>query len=241
MSGLVTDRSGAAKAILHGVGQTGMGDRASVRSLLDPFVTPIHPDTLRPLVIDGYAAGAREAQREARAFLSKSDSGSLSLYDVDWSEWEPGDLGLAEDLLGGVDDAERLAGLLAESRVTIKSVAENRLGEVARVIADGIGDGSNTRTVAQALAGVLDDPTWSEVVARTETTRVMVAGAFDTYSDAGVGWVTVLSAEDAGVCSLCSENEEAGALPLWDQPPNGWPPSHPNCRCTVLPANGPNG
>jgi hypothetical protein len=228
------------------VGDGGAADRAAVRSLLDPHVHLPDEDTLRPLVIDGYAAGAKEAQREARAFLAKADTATqaqatMSLYDVDWSAWEPGYLQLAEDLLGGVDDAERLMGLLAESRVTIKSVAENRLGEVARVIAGGIADGSNTRDVAEALAGVLDDPAWSEVVARTETTRVMVAGAFDTYLDAGVAWVSVLSAEDTGVCNLCSENEEAGAVPLWDQPPNGWPPTHPNCRCTVLPASGPNG
>lgn len=240
LSGLVPDRTKAAQAVLSGVTAMGVRDRATVRSLLAPFVVYPDDDTLRPLVIDGYAAGARQAQKDAAAFLGKADGGT-GLNEVDWSEWEPGDLPLAEALLGGVDDAERLAGLLAESRVTIRSVAENRLGEVARVIADGIGDGSTTRTVAQALAGVLDDPGQAEVVARTETTRVMVAGAFDTYLDAGVGWVSVLSAEDQGVCQLCGENEEAGALPLWDQPPNGWPPTHPNCRCTVLPASGPNG
>lgn len=242
LTGLVTDRTGAARAVmaaLTAAGTTG-DERATVRSALTPYLHTPNRDALHDLTVDGYAAGARQAQRDVHA-LRKDDTASVDLMGVDWSTWEPGDVALAEKLLSGVNDAERLQYLLNESGVTIKSVAENRLGELARVIADGIGAGATTRDVTTLIAAVLDNPDRAEMVSRTETTRVMVAGAFDTYADAGVGWVSCLSAEDAGVCPLCTENEEAGVLSVWEQPPNGWPPTHPNCRCTVLPALGPNG
>jgi SPP1 gp7 family putative phage head morphogenesis protein len=243
LSGLLPDREAAAERILtslQSAGHDGGDLRLSlVLSDLQGLAVPPDPETLHPLVIDGYAAGVRQAQRDVHAFQKADQSGGL--MGIDWSSWEPGDLDLANALLSGVDDATVLASLLSDAGVTIKSVAANRLGEVARVIADGIGTGSTTRDVTGLIAQVLDNPDRAEMVSRTETTRVMVGGAMDTYRDAGVGYVLVLSAEDTGVCTLCQENEEAGALPLWDQPPNGWPPSHPNCRCTVLPANGPNG
>jgi SPP1 gp7 family putative phage head morphogenesis protein len=79
------------------------------------------------------------------------------------------------------------------------------------------------------------------MVASTETTRVVTAGQMDSYLSLGVTWVEFLSAEDAQVDSLCNENEEHGAIPIWDQFPNGSPPVHPNCRCTIVPASGPGG
>lgn len=257
LSGLLPDREEAAGRILSAVRQVHPFDdgpvaldgsdrevvRALARSEISSLAVMPAEDTLHPLVYDAYAGGAKHAVADVAA-LRKADNPAAvagSLTAVDWSQWTPGDVATAEDLLSGVDDAERLSSLLAEAGVTIKSVASNRLGELARAVADSIGEGTTVGDLAGVLSGILDDPSRADMVARTETTRVMVAGAFDTYVDASVGYGQVLSAEDNTTCSLCWENEEAGVFPLWDQPPNGWPPAHPNCRCTVLPALGPNG
>jgi SPP1 gp7 family putative phage head morphogenesis protein len=213
---------------------------ALARSVLAAHAVMPAPDTLRPQVYDCYAAGAKHAVQDVAA-LTKSTPATLvagGLPDVDWSSWEPGDVSTAEALLSGVNDAAKLSGLLADAQVTIKSVATNRLGDLARAVADSIGEGTTISELTDVLSGILTDPSRAEMVARTETTRVMVAGAMDTYLESGIGYVSCLSAEDTGVCSLCEENEEAGVLPIWDQPPNGWPPAHPNCRCTVLPELG---
>lgn len=245
MSGLLPDRPAAARRLLEALRDTPGRDAqlAVARSELAAVAVLPDPDTLHPLVYDGYAGGAKHAVADVAALGKTVTAAQVAagLPDVDWSQWEPGDVHTAEALLGGVDDAERLSGLLADASVTIKSVAQNRLGELARAVADSIGEGTTIADLRDVLAGVLDDPSRAEMVARTETTRVMVAGAMDTYVDSGVGFVSCLSAEDNTVCQLCWENEEAGVIPIWDTPPNGWPPAHPNCRCTVLPELGPNG
>lgn len=214
------------------------GSVAGVRSVLADRQRDPDPDTLRPLVIDAYACACVQAQKDVAA-TSKADN--VGLNGLDWSTWEPGDIKAAEKILAGATDAEQLQGLLDAAGVTISSVASNRMDDLARALADAIGEGATIGELADELASILDDPLRAEMVARTETTRVMVAGAIDTYLDGGVGWVQCLSAEDQGVCPDCRENEEAGVLSIWATPPNGWPPAHPNCRCTVLPALGPNG
>jgi hypothetical protein len=77
------------------------------------------------------------------------------------------------------------------------------------------------------------------MVAATEVTRSLVAGEYDQYTAMGVRFVAFLSAEDTRVCSLCTENEEQGSLPITQDFVNGAPPTHPNCRCTIVPMDGP--
>jgi SPP1 gp7 family putative phage head morphogenesis protein len=170
--------------------------------------------------------------------------GSLSKDEgdeIDWSSWVPGDVQTAKDLLSGVTDSAMLQDLLDRAGVTIKSVSANRMDDLAKAIADNIGTGSTNADLATVLAGILDDPSRADMVANTETTRVLTAGQYDSYRTMGVEWVSFLSAEDARVEELCNENESEGAIAIWDDFTNGSPPVHPNCRCTIVPATGPEG
>lgn len=205
-------------------------------ALLDNAEVP-DGEVLTGLYTDAYAVGAMTAQA-----VGESAPSGASLAGIDWSSWTPGDVETAQALLSGVDDAEVLRQLLADADVTIKSIADNRLGALARVLADGIATGdTGSSEFVGAIGDLLDDASLADMVATTEVTRALVAGSLDTYLAAGATYIAFLSAEDTRVCPGCSENEDQGPIPVFDQFENGMPPVHPNCRCTIIPASGPLG
>jgi SPP1 gp7 family putative phage head morphogenesis protein len=237
LSGLLPDRAKVIAEVVHHVEGTQVdGDIAEqvILSVLSQHVqVPEH--ALDGLYVDGYARGRRDGARLVDS-LSK-DEGD----EIDWSDWVPGDVAAAKDLLSGINDASVLQDLLNQAGVTIKSISANRMDDLARALADNISTGSTNADLATVLAGILDDPSRADMVANTETTRVLTAGQYDSYRTMGVQWVSFLSAEDARVEELCNENESEGAIAIWDDFTNGSPPVHPNCRCTIVPATGPEG
>jgi SPP1 gp7 family putative phage head morphogenesis protein len=150
---------------------------------------------------------------------------------IDWSHWTPGDLRSAAELLG-TDGGRGLQALLANAGVTISSIADNRLDDLARALADGVANGDSTSTVAASLADLLSDPDRAEMIARTEVARAMTTASLDTYAENGIGQKEFLTSDP---CPECQENEDAGAIATDDDFPNGDPPVHPNCQCALLP------
>lgn len=197
-------------------------------------VMPKH-GVMDALVIDGMACGAMVAQH-AISVMGKADG----VQNIDWSAWTPGDVGVAQGLLSGAGAGDVLQSLLDEADITIQSVASTSLNQLATAIAESIGTGTTNRDLASQISSLLDDPSRADMVAATETTRVMTAGSMDTYDASGALWISFMSAEDNAVCPLCEENDGV-VVTITGQFPNGMPPVHPNCRCTILPATGPNG
>ena len=212
-----------------------------VRAVLDEAAVTPETGWLVDLYRDGYAAGASTAKPAAAAIAKDDQPDHHTLADVDWSGWSPGDPVTAANLIAGADEGDVLRLLLAHADVTIRSISENRLGQLARALADGIASGASTGDLTGTIRDLLDNPAQAETIARTETTRAMVAGQLDSYDALGVTWVEFLTAEDAQVDAPCEENEEHGPVPITETFPNGPPPVHPNCRCTLVPASGPNG
>ena len=169
---------------------------------------------------NGWVAGGYTAQM---AMGDEADEGLLV-------RWEAAAAKLLSDDPGG-----GLAGMLQDVGVTIRSVAENRMGELASRLAYAISDGATPGELADAISGVLDDPQWASTVAVTETARAMTAASLDAYAAAGVGQKQFLTTDDDLVDEDCQENEDAGPVDLDDDFPNGDPPVHPNCRCCILP------
>lgn len=248
ISGLLTDREAAARAAHAAVLASGLTGDAAVhiaRSALEQFAAYPDGDVLREVYREGYAAASPIAHQLA-ATVSKADEGdqqqpTFSVADVDWTAWTPGAPDLAAQLLAGVTDDHVLRALLDQADITIKSISDTRMGDLARAVAAAIGDGSTMRELAGELADVLDDPSRADMVAVTETNRAMTAAALDQFAALDVRYVGFLSAEDVRVCPRCDENENTGPIPIWDQFPNGAPPVHPSCRCCLIPASGPNG
>lgn len=159
--------------------------------------------------------------------------------DVDWGSWEPGDTEAAQQILGTAGRAG-LEQLLASQGVTISSISANRLDELAQVLADALEAGDTAETLSQALAGVLDDPAWSALVAQTEMTRAVSAATQAVYQANNIGSQYWLTAEDQRVCQICADNEDQGAVPIDQVFSSGdaYPPAHPLCRCALAPAVG---
>jgi SPP1 gp7 family putative phage head morphogenesis protein len=237
LSGLLPDRRKAVEEVRQHVLDTqstgAVAEQVALSVLSQHAQVPEH--ALDDLYVDGYARGRRDGAGLVDS-LTK-DEGD----EIDWSEWAPGDVQAAKALLSGINDATVLQDLLDQAGLTIKSIALNRMGDLAKALADNISTGSTNAALATVLSGILDDPSRADMVANTETTRVLVAGQYDSYRTMGVEWVSFLSAEDARVEELCNENEAEGAIAIWDDFTNGAPPVHPNCRCTIVPATGPEG
>jgi hypothetical protein len=189
---------------------------------------------LKLLYGDGFVVGTHSAEEMiGPSAMTDLPLGGL-VSSIDWDSWEPG-YGAAADELLGEEGGAGLAELLAQSDVTIRSIAQTRIGDLARVLADGVRRGDTPETIARALEDLLDDPAWSRLVAQTEVTRAVTAATLRTYRDNGVAGKGVLTAGDAVVCALCQENEDVSPIPFSDDFPNDDPPTHPNCRCALEP------
>lgn len=140
----------------------------------------------------------------------------------------------------GADGGRGLKRLLADAGVTIRSVAQSRLGDLAvrLSLVEADGTAMSVSALARFLEPVMLAPEWAEVVAQTETARAMTVATLDEYGEAGVERKEFLTASDDLVDEDCQENQDFGPVPLTASFPNGDPPVHPNCRCTVIPVVG---
>jgi SPP1 gp7 family putative phage head morphogenesis protein len=174
--------------------------------------------------------------------LGQQAAESLSTgSEVDWAGWTPGDWEAAEAVAG-----EGLQRLLGDADVRIKSIAADRVGELADVLAAFIGSDvahrpplpeplppqHSVQDLTQALEDVLDNPSRAELVAVTEIARAQTAAATDTYRQMRVEEVEVRTADDDRVCPVCDAAEAAGPHPLGEPPVV---PLHPRCRCASVP------
>jgi SPP1 gp7 family putative phage head morphogenesis protein len=199
-------------------------------------------DTLRSILeriyTEGYFIGDRSARAMLRAVgITKADKPDVRSY-TDWGGWTPGDYLAAEALLGDDGLGAGLADLLARAGVTIRSIAANRLDELAQVLAQAADEGWSSGKLARLLRDVLDDPRWARLVAVTEGARASTASTLARYGMNGVEGKEWMSAEDSRVCQDCNDNELEGAIPLSSFFENGddGPPAHPDCRCALAPA-----
>jgi hypothetical protein len=194
-------------------------DPSDAQLWLDAQAIPVGQaigSTLRNIHTEGYIVG----QRSALAMTAN--------LDVSWDNWTPGDPAAAEALIG---DDMGLQRLLNEADVTINSIAQNRLDDLAQALADGLDSGDSVDEIAAALTGVLDDASWAYMVALTETTRAVSYATQQTYLANGIqlnNWITAL---DQRVCVACDQNEAYGDVPVGQDFPSGqsMPPAHPSC------------
>ena len=191
-------------------------------------------DTVRGVRTDGYAIGAASASTAADA----EQAGHLGSVAADMGEWQPGASSVARELVGSLGGTDGLRDLLRESDVTIRSIAANRLSDLARVLADGAARGASAEEMAEAITGLLSDPSRARMIVGTELARAVNSAAMWTYRFHGIEQVRWTSADDGSVCSICLANEAAGPIPLGEAFPSGdvTPPGHPRCRCAAVPA-----
>lgn len=202
-------------------------------------------DALRPVVENIVTEGALAGSRSARAQLDavEESMGDVDLSDpaltltVDWDGWEPGHADSARQVLSADGNVATLTVLLRDAGITIKSVAQHRVDEIAAVLSEALERGASVDETADALRGILDDANWADMTAWTELNRATSAATLAEYERDGIGAKEWMTAFDQRVCKICARNEDAGPVPLGDKFPSGdpHPPGHPRCRCGLLP------
>jgi SPP1 gp7 family putative phage head morphogenesis protein len=209
----------------------------AVRAFLDRALAAI-VNALRAVLGRLRTEGHVLGQQAAEAVVAGLD-------EVDWDEWTPGDYAAAEAVAG-----DGLQQLLDAADITIRSIAQSRVGELAAVLEATLASDVTSISpegplpprlsvgdLARQLQQVLDNPANAEMVAWSEIARAQSAAAMSVYRQAGTERVEWSTAEDARVCPACDADEAAGPVPLGQPFPSGhtMPPGHPNCRCALLP------
>lgn len=129
--------------------------------------------------------------------------------------------------------------VVPDSQAALDVLGQTRLnGLLARLPGDL---GASTYGLLSATAaatvsgGQSDSLSWWERLSGTAVWMAVQAAADTVYQWAGVQGKTVLTASDSRVCADCQANADTGPIPMWDTFPDGDPPTHPRCRCTVIP------
>ncbi len=104
------------------------------------------------------------------------------------------------------------------------------------LVGDSLEKGESLRTLKNRLRqDYAFSPARATTIARTETAISIGEGKLMAFKSRGTKAKRWDPSGDS--CSICLENEAAGAIPLDDSFPHGTmaPPAHPNCTCTILP------
>jgi proteasome lid subunit RPN8/RPN11 len=195
-------------------------------------------------VEEGYAKGA------GRAFEDVNKAGALK----EWAKGQQAPLdfyeGTKRDFLRSafarpvaVEKVKLLAG---RSYTDIQGVTEQMATKVTRALTDGLVQGWSPREVAKEMDGYLDAyENQALAVARTETVRAHAEGQLDALEELGVDEVGVMvewSTSGMGETGLgnpspCEECAEMEGVVLTIEEMRGMIPRHPNCMCSIIPAN----
>jgi hypothetical protein len=137
-------------------------------------------------------------------------------------------------LLGITVALQQMLDALARIRGDwLDEITDTRIDRIAEILARG----GTAEEMADAITAVLGDEDAAHLIAITETNRAENAGRYETYRAARTSrviWVT----HSGNPCHLCIANEASGPHHLGDPFPSGdiMPPAHPQCQCTLEPA-----
>lgn len=206
---------------------------------------------LGDLWTEGWVLGQLAAEAAVKAATAAA-SGSVA---VDWRGWTPADVDAARQIAG-----DGLQNLLNSADITIQSIAESRVGELADVLEAALASDvreiepydkpagvwsmqadlparNSISDLTAKLEQVLDNPKSARNVAHTEMARAQTAATLESYGQTGVREKSWLTAPDP--CPVCEANSDQGDIPL-DQPFDSGdmgPPAHPGgCRCALMPS-----
>lgn len=121
------------------------------------------------------------------------------------------------------------ADALNASGIAIHGIEDTTLEAIGHLIVDGVADGASVDRLARQINNYLDDPTRAQMIAHTESARMLSLGSRAAYMDAGVTqWDWVVS---DGVCPRCLARAESNPHGMDE----AMPPGHPYCRCAAAP------
>lgn len=183
-----------------------------------PDVAPLRT-ALEGLAADAWAAGRHAADLQIKAAQRvRKDDGDADVT-IDWGAWEPGHLDaaiLTED--GG------FAAVLAQTGTTIRGITATALDRIGGVLSEGLLNGDSAESMGRALRAYITDPDRAELIAVTESARIVETASMATYSDNGVReWDWLVS---DGACPRCLDEEAKNPHPVSE---TSTIPLHPRC------------
>ena len=140
----------------------------------------------------------------------------------------------------------------------IRKLSNDLRSSVKKTITQAVATGENPYSLANKIVelgvkplegSTLTPKQRAVMIAKTEVSRAQNTGILQSYVNEGYTEVTILTAEDSNVCSLCLDNaylfnkgEDKVYHPglkdnvhrISDLDENSILPLHPNCRCTYL-------
>lgn len=200
--------------------------RSKVADILGSRMSTDELETLiRQVWADAYLAGgtaASQALTAAGLTVNAGVSGQSSLLDfTDWKPGNPAAAALADN--GGWQAA------LTRASTTITGIADTQMALIGTAITDGLAAGSSVDTIAADLTDTVGSASRAEMIAHTETARMLTDASLATYSANGIAqWDLIVS---SGACKVCLNVEAANPHAMGDQSA----PLHPFCRCAAAP------
>lgn len=202
------------------VAGSGSRERAMIRALVDmSFGAALNDDDLHAALTrlwsDAYRSGALAASKQLGMDVAS-----------EWDKWKPGlDAGQVTND-GGWLQATGDAG------ITLKGITDESLHMVASAIERGVIAGSTVDEIARNIRGAVGSADRAELIAHTETARMLTRSSVDQYRAAGVTQFDLVTS--AGACAkLCLPAAATNPHPMGDAA--AMVPLHPRCRCAVSP------
>lgn len=147
---------------------------------------------------------------------------------------------------GGPTPLERVRVLATRAFTDLQGITEQMSTQIQRTLLDGITSGVSPYDTGKELNKIVDGyHRRGTAIARTETIRAFNEGALDGLENLGaksvgvmVEWTTSgLGITNRGNPSPCPKCASLAGLVLTIEEARGLLPRHPNCMCSIVPAN----
>ena len=136
----------------------------------------------------------------------------------------------------GFGPADQMALDILESRnlTYLNGISSDLNTRLITALTDGLSKGSSVQDIMDDIQQLTDIArVRAERIARTEIMNAVNEGTKERYKMAGLTHGEWLTARDERVCTDCEQLD--GKIYLLTDLPDGGPPKHPQCRCTILP------
>ena len=150
------------------------------------------------MAADSYVAGVHTAMTQVGSSTVYPDGFGTIAADTSWADWEPG-WGEAADLtkLGGWQS------ILDSLDITIKGITQTNLDRIETQLAQGLASGDSSTTIGNNISDMVGSDTRAQLIADTETGRMLNLASIDTYSASGIEQWEWLSEDDDRTCPAC--------------------------------------